>query len=230
METKLVVALHGFLGLPEDWEAWHQGRCPDAELLALDLWRHPELNSTLSLSEWTNAFISWAQGLRASYGSIELWGYSMGGRLALGALVMAPSLFTRTVICSANPGLQDPRERLSRKERDSVWSKKFREQEWPSLMQEWHQQPVLQEPTTVDKSVHRQEKDFNRERLALAMENWSIAEQPSYWESIQTLNLPMEWHVGAFDHVYLDIGEKLALSNSHIQLHIHANRGHRVIL
>jgi 2-succinyl-6-hydroxy-2,4-cyclohexadiene-1-carboxylate synthase len=230
MDQKLIVALHGFLGLPSDWTAWHHEREPETHLWAINLWNDPQLNASLSLSQWTSTFVAIMSTKVKNGFSIELWGYSMGGRLALGALLAAPDLFQKAMILSANPGLEDDSERSLRSQRDHVWADKFLQNDWLSVVNEWEQQPVLLEPETVQKTIHRREKDFDRTRLAQALIHWSIAKQPYYWPKLKDLELPIEWHVGEFDKTYLGIGQRAKTLNPKINLMVHLNRGHRLLL
>jgi 2-succinyl-6-hydroxy-2,4-cyclohexadiene-1-carboxylate synthase len=230
MEKSIVIALHGFLGLPSDWQKWHQTYAPGKELVAIDLWNDEKLNSSLSLNDWINSFLKIVQNYRKQKTSVELWGYSMGGRLALGALASAPDLFSRAMILSANPGLKQDNDRASRFQRDLVWAEKSRTQDWNSLMQEWHQQPVLKEPRSVDNSVYRRETDYSRDQLAQALVNWSVAKQPNYWPQMNDLQIPIDWHVGSFDQTYKAIAENVAALNSNVRLHIHHDRGHRILI
>lgn len=230
MENTLVIALHGFLGLTSDWQSWRAHHAPTKNFWPIDLWNDPSLNSELPLATWTKVFLDVCREKHQQSHNLELWGYSMGGRLALGALVAEPSLFSKAVILSANPGLEQDSERVARRKSDHDWAEKFRHQEWTSLMREWHSQPVLQEPHSVDNSVIRRENSFDRERLAQGLVNWSLAEQPNHWPQLNKITSTIDWHVGAFDKKYLEIGQRVATSYPKVQLVIHPDRGHRLIV
>lgn len=230
MEKSIVIALHGFLGLPQDWQSWHQTYAPHKKLSAINLWSDPRLNSGLSWNEWTESFLNLVRSYVYQKISVEVWGYSMGGRLALSAMTQSPEFFSRAVIISANPGIKNETARASRLQHDRQWATKFRTQEWSSLMQEWHQQPVLQEPASVDNSVYRLEKDYSRDQLAQALTKWSVAQQPNYWPRLSELQFPIDWHVGDYDQIYKAIGEEVCTLNSQIKLHVHPKRGHRLVL
>lgn len=263
MEQTLIIALHGFLGHPSDWTPWAKEiessnadphaspstgfQCKALQYKALqcktlqciDLWNDPTLNSTLSLSDWTQAFLRFTQKALKSYQSVELWGYSLGGRLALGALVEAPELFSRGYLFSTNPGLQSEDERLARWERDLAWAQKFRTQPWDPLIQEWNQQAVFQTGSKGDSSVEsssldptsplRREEEFSRERLALALENWSVSKQPNYRQALTKLPLPIEWHVGELDSAYVKMAHEIAPQNQFMTLKLHPGFGHRLL-
>lgn len=235
MEKTIVIALHGFLGLPADWKAWWQKHAPPhAEFLPINLWTHPTLNSSLSFIHWTEAFIEEAQSIIRNENSsrIEVWGYSMGGRLALSAITQAPHLFQRAVILSANPGIENDSERDERLKNDLVWSNKFLTTDWDLLMQEWNGQPIFQiknEEGEVFAATIRSEASFDRTRLSQALDHWSLARQPNFWPLIQHLNVPLAWHVGALDTKYVSIARKVKQLNPQLNLHTHSNYGHRLL-
>lgn len=229
MEKTLIIALHGFLGLPSDWEQWHQRNAPHHQILTPSLWSDPLLNCNFSFNEWTHNFISAVTKFRQQGFQVELWGYSMGGRLALHALMAAPDLFKKAMIISANPGLETEELRTDRLKKDLIWSEKFATQEWNSLMQEWNQQPVLLESAVLSPKFQRHEVDFNRLSLSKALNHWSIARQKNFWPELSSLKLPIEWHVGALDSIYLNMAQRAAQLNPHIQLMIHENSGHRLL-
>lgn len=229
MSSKLVIALHGFLGQPKDWFAWRDKLCGPKDLFwAPSLWTDPTLNPELSLEDWVDAFCSSVQERKEESTPCELWGYSMGGRLALLALCKRPQLFERAQILSANIGLKNESEKASRLRRDFEWANRFRSEPWDSLIDSWNQQPVLS-TSPVDNSVYREEKLWPRERLALALENWSVAKQPSLWDQLPHLPQPIEWHAGALDPAYVKMAQEATALNSLFTLKIHAQKGHRLL-
>jgi len=248
LETNLIYALHGFLGLPSDWETWRKKLVPsDSRFISIDLWNDPILNCSLSFSDWTKAFINQVKlqihGVNSHPCKISLWGYSMGGRLALSALTQAPELFHHAMILSANPGLDDQLERVNRLQKDLEWAEKFLSQDlpWSLLMEEWDQQPVFNLPDAMGDSpkplvnfesatkFYRKETDFDRTRLAMALDHWSIARQPNLWLDLNKINFPIDWHVGSLDEKYVAIAKRAQSVNSLIRLTIHKNRGHRLL-
>lgn len=231
MENSLIVALHGFLGLPEDWNRWHQTHGPRKKLWALNLWTDPVLNPSLSLSEWTQVFCQQMEQKKREGWSLELWGYSMGGRLALGALQQRPDLFEKAMILSANPGLEEEEDRKIRLTRDFEWANKFESLPWGVVVKEWLSQPVLREPQGFgDLQVSRQEENFPRKALAQALVHWSIGHQPNYWKTLKDLTTSIEWHAGAFDQNYSQMALRAQSLNSRINAFIHPDRGHRILL
>ena len=175
-----VIALHGFLGLPSDWDQW-------------DFIPY-EIQPSESLTKWAVDFNQWVESNTTA--PRKLVGYSMGGRLALHALIQNPTLWQRATLISTNIGLKDPASRLERLKNDYKWAEKFRNDPWEHLMHDWESQCLFKgsfKPT-------RKETDYNREDLAQHLENFSLAKQEYLLPHIAKLTLPMQWITGSLDH------------------------------
>lgn len=183
----MIVALHGFLGLPADWKSALAGR---EDIHTVDLWAHlrairAEGSAVIDMefdafAAWTSLFVREIETLIERTGTKPvLLGYSMGGRLALHALVARPELFESAVIVSANPGLVHADEKAARLANDKAWAERFRHEEWREVLRKWNAQGVLAFPPSVAPhervELVRDERDFDRESLAQAMEAWSLA-------------------------------------------------------
>lgn len=111
-----IVALHGFLGHPTDWDFL---RDAGFEVRAPNLFAGEEIGS----------------------GDVLL-GYSMSGRLALHALLAGAS-FSRAVIVSAGLGIEDETARAARRAADDAWARRFESNRWEDVIRDWHAQPLF---------------------------------------------------------------------------------------
>ena len=66
-----------------------------------------------------------------------LVGYSMGGRLALQALIDGAP-FDRAVIISAGLNLEENRD--ERRARDEAWARRFESDPWDEVIRDWNAQ------------------------------------------------------------------------------------------
>ena len=110
----MITALHGFLGLPSDWDFL---RDAGFEVITPPLAQIPP------------------------EGDILL-GYSMGGRLALRSLIDGAS-YRRAVIVSAGLGVEDEQERGARRIEDERWARRFERDEWNTLLRDWDAQVIF---------------------------------------------------------------------------------------
>lgn len=202
-----ILALHGFLGLPSDWSF-----LPEAEAFPVfspDSLRHED-------------FMSWAQwfnGLNSMSASL-LIGYSLGGRLALHALIEEPKNWQGAVIISANPGLNSEDLKQKRIKNDARWTEKFLQDPWNSLINEWNSQSIFKHETS---HPERKENDFNRKDLARAHAQWSLGKQKNLRGDISKLPMPILWIFGEHEK-----GE-IQLSHPKSKIWIAKEGGHRLL-
>jgi 2-succinyl-6-hydroxy-2,4-cyclohexadiene-1-carboxylate synthase len=215
MNHKSLIALHGFLGKPTDWNFF-----PFPDLAAVDLF---------SFRHWKNLW-EWADQLNHHFSCSALscpvlMGYSLGGRLALHALIRNPYFWKGAIIISAHPGLINPQDKEKRFAADLEWANRFRNEEWDSLIQSWNGHGVLADEKFQFK---RLELDYSRLDLAYVLEAASLGQQEELREKISQLTIPILWIVGEQDHVYAQLARSIQLSHPQSQLWIVPNAGHRV--
>lgn len=206
----MIHALHGFLGRPKDWEIL-DGQLP---YISHDLFG----GKIGDFDEWAKEF---NRKISASDHPI-LMGYSLGGRLALHALIQDPSLWSAAVIISAHPGLTSAEEKKQRLQQDQEWANRFLEDAWEQLMEDWNAQAVFQSP------LKRNEKDYCRETLSQAMLQWSLGRQRDLRPELAKLNIPIVWVVGEKDTKFRTLASSVTLSHPKSRISIIPKAGHRV--
>lgn len=149
-----------------------------------------------------------------------LVGYSMGGRLALHALI-AGAAFDRAVIISAGLNLEEGRE--ARRARDEAWAKRFESDPWEEVMRDWNAQPVF-----GGHVVQRLESDYDRHELARQLRENSPGLLPTLVPRLHEIEIPVLWITGERDTAYVEIGRLAVSSLRNAELWICPNAGHRV--
>lgn len=197
----VVVCLHGFLGEARDWDFL---RDSGLDVHAADLFR-----------TWPLPMFPAAADAIA--------GYSMGGRLALHAL-LGGATFLRAVVVSASPGIQDPAERLARGQRDELWAQRFEHDNWDDLIRDWNAQQVF-----GGSQVLRDERNFDRRALAAALREWSSAVLPPLASRLHEIEIPVLWVAGEHDAKYVAEAERAVAMLPNGELWICPDAGHRVI-
>lgn len=204
-------AIPGFLGLPTDWNFlnWHN-------LTGVDLNACP----WISLTHWANHFNHSIH----SENSI-LMGYSLGGRLALHALIDQPRKWSAAIIISAHCGLADRYERERRKQQDQQWAERFEKEEWASLMKAWSERDVFAQDLF---HFNRNEQNYHRKQLSNMLIHGSLAQQEDLRSQIANLPMPILWMTGDQDKQYCTIAESLRFAH-HLSRWVKiAQAGHRV--
>ena len=191
----LIWCLHGFLGRGADWDFLRDA--------GFDI-KAPSLFSGDSLDD-----------VRPSADDIIL-GYSMGARLAL--QVMKEHRVAKAVLVSAGLTFHEP----GRKELDETWAKRFEAEAWPSLIDAWNGQAVFGGRANP---LARNEADYDRARLAVALRDWSSAVLQAPLDKIQ---VPTLWIAGEHDTKYTEAAKRAVDKLRNAQLWICPGAAHRV--
>jgi 2-succinyl-6-hydroxy-2,4-cyclohexadiene-1-carboxylate synthase len=202
-----VIALHGFLGKPDDFLPLQLPNLFAPDLFAI---------APGPLTPWVNRFN------RACPDGAVLMGYSLGGRLALHAAIAQPQKFRALIILCAHPGLECAHARAARRVSDALWAKRFLQDPWQQVLSSWNQQPVLR--SSAAKMVA--EQDITRKDLAHFLRYFSLGEQLHLTAKINELDLPILWLAPKSEaHVLTGLRLKHPLS----QLHLFEHGGHRFV-
>lgn len=221
-----VIALHGFLGQPSDWDQV-AALIPEAEWLTPDYTRDPLLSpNSAPLAEWGEAFARWLVRENKMENPL-LVGYSQGGRLALHALEKMPGFFRAAVIVSAQPGMPDASfiDRSARRSHDETWAHRFEREPWKDVLEAWNSQPVFAGDRNEPPRVERPD---SRELAAACLRRWSSAGQKDFRHVIEKQARSLEWVVGERDRKYTAMSEELASKFPALRTHRIPGCGHRV--
>lgn len=203
-----IYALHGFLGLPSDWDPFKFVDKPlQLENEQLDFW-------------------DWAAKFNRKNSNKEtkkiLVGYSLGGRLAMHALLENPDNWFGAILISAHPGLDLNQDKEARLENDRRWAQRFLNDPWELLMADWNKNPVFQ---NLAFPFPREEHLFNRKILAEQLIRWSLGKQESLALRLKNLKIPLMFMVGTLDTKFCELAKKFTSS---FQVSMIPEAAHRV--
>jgi len=203
-----VVALHGFLGRGADWQAVRA-----ASTARLD-WICPDLFAPGSSGA------SWS---RPASEPAWLLGYSYGARRALQLLADEPSRWHGAVLVSVNPGnFMTEAQRAERKRADRDWAAAFRSEDWSGLLARWNAQQVF----AGSGEPRRVEADFDRAKLADALENFSVADQ---FVDQAKLTGRLVWLAGGGDAKFVRLLESMRDTGFPGTFSVVPDAGHRLL-
>ncbi len=143
-----------------------------------------------------------------------LMGYSMGGRLALGAALAHPGLVDGLVLVSATPGLPSAAERRRRRTRDRVLAGHIEEAGMAAFTEEWLAHPLfagLRRRPPEWRAADVAGRAANRaEGVAAALRRLGQGEQPYLGRRLGDLRMPVLLIAGAEDPAYVTQGRRMA--------------------
>lgn len=219
--------LHGAVGSAADWR-------PFASLLAgrgigsraVDLWRFLDC-APMTLTGFGEALNAEARGEVFRGSSRVLMGYSMGGRLALHALLSHPHPWQAAVIVSAHPGIEEAAERATRLSADAAWAAKALTASWADFLDAWSAQPILVGDDIRDAAA-QQRLAMRRREIARSFVDWSLGTQQPLWERLPGIHVPVLWIAGEHDGKFCALAERAVDLLPSAKLAIAPQAGHRV--
>lgn len=228
------IFLHGFLGLPADWNdvvenlnGMLKGSGISAHYYALDYFNQPDLSPKNSFEKVSEEFIKLIRTKTSSARKI-LVGYSLGGRLGLHIFEKKPELFERLVCVSTNPGFKPSQleDLMERDSKDQFWSDLFLNGEWNEIIRKWNDQAVfagrVNEP-------ERDSSQYRRDLLAKALVNWSLAKQTDKRTVIRKFPRKVALIVGEQDKKFIELTRSMLKEIPDVGIKVISDSGHRVL-
>jgi 2-succinyl-6-hydroxy-2,4-cyclohexadiene-1-carboxylate synthase len=151
-----------------------------------------------------------AQGLR----QVDLHGYSMGARLALAFALRHPARVRRLVLESGSPGLRTRRQRLHRRAADERLAHLVQTLGVGPFVARWEALPLFAGlralPEGAQSGLRARREGQSPEGLAWALRSLGTGVQPSQWERLARLPVPVLVISGGRDAKFTRIGRELA--------------------
>jgi 2-succinyl-6-hydroxy-2,4-cyclohexadiene-1-carboxylate synthase len=204
--------LHGNLQTPKVWTQYKDtfthlmdnGNALPFDVEMVDLW----VKGTDGTLPWAEHFCEEVSG-KQEHANQSQWliGYSLGGRLALHAIVQEASLWAGAIIVGADPGFTNEQEKIKRLRADQAWGRRFLDEPWDNLTNEWDGQPIF---VGRPNSAPRDENDFNRDQVSRMFDVFSNGRQQNLIPDLSRLSSPPILYVsGEEDSKYCEIGRRL---------------------
>jgi 2-succinyl-6-hydroxy-2,4-cyclohexadiene-1-carboxylate synthase len=219
--------LHGAVGMAADWRGFAKNLAVAAiGTRAVDLWRFLDC-CPLPLRDFGPALHADTGGESARGRGRVLLGYSLGGRLALHALLENPHPWQAAVIISAHPGLEDPADRATRRAADAEWATQALTGDWQKFLTAWDAQPVLSGAAQREPQVSGG-LSMRRREIARSFVDWSLGAQDPLWPRLAEISVPVLWIAGENDAKFIALGRRAVSLMPNARLVIAPDCGHRV--
>jgi 2-succinyl-6-hydroxy-2,4-cyclohexadiene-1-carboxylate synthase len=159
-----------------------------------------------------------------------LVGYSLGGRIALYLAIHFPQYFQGVILESASPGLSNQLERDHRIIQDYQLAAQLESSDLTDFIQQWYSQSLfasfVQHPNYPQAIARRLDNDPYK--LAKSLRLIGLGTQPTLWDSLEKLQLPLLLMVGELDAKFIMINQLIAQSYPQASLQIVDGAGHNV--
>jgi 2-succinyl-6-hydroxy-2,4-cyclohexadiene-1-carboxylate synthase len=218
--------LHGAVGMAADWRGFAKHlAAAGIGSRAVDLWRFLDC-CPLPLTGFGKTLNAEAAGEVFRGSGRALLGYSMGGRLALHALLEKDHPWQAAVIVSAHPGLENAPDRVTRRATDAEWATRALAGNWQEFLTAWNAQAILgsamRDPQASGSLVMR------RREIARSFVDWTLGAQEPLWDRLGEITIPVLWIAGENDDKFLTVARRAASLMPAATLATAPGAGHRV--
>ena len=191
------LVLHGFAGSARSMVRFFD------DAIAPQLPGHdaaPDATSWNKTVDWLDCFLK---------KPVEVFGYSMGARLALALALRYPGSVTRLVLESGTAGIADPGERSRRKADDDALADFIEREGVEAFVDRWEQHPTLASLRPFAAQLRPERLAHRPSGLASALRHLGAGAQPSYWDQLPALRVPVILIAGARDEKFSGISRRI---------------------
>jgi 2-succinyl-6-hydroxy-2,4-cyclohexadiene-1-carboxylate synthase len=207
-----IVFLHGFLGRGADFAAIATALSDRYCSLLIDL---PGHGDSLNANNRASTMATTAQFVieridRLQLAPAHLYGYSMGGRLALYLAMHYPAYFRHTILESASPGCPTVEAAIARQTHDAALADRLEQADaaaFASFLHDWYQQPLFQSLQQCPNfaALYNQRLQNNPQALANALRGMGTGFQPPLWDELATHAAPLHLLTGELDQKFTQV-------------------------
>lgn len=233
-----LLLIHGFGGSADTWGVKILDRLSrDRRVVAVDLPGHGASDAPSEPGRFALAAIVDDLADVLSWLDVEsaIWvGYSMGGRIALGASLLAPRRVAGLILESASPGLENDRARAERRLSDARLAGRIESEGLTAYLAAWEELPVLASQrrlsTAARQALRDQRARNNPTALAACLRGLGQGMQPSLWHALHHISAPVLLLAGELDDKYVQINERMLAGIPSGRLAVAPGAGHNVHL
>lgn len=218
-----LVLLHGFMGSAEGLRPLANGFAASLghdNVVAVDLVGHGTAPSPTEVSAYAMKAVVHDAALQirdVSKGSpVDLFGYSMGGRVALSLAIEHPELVRRLVVLGASPGLREEAERQERQTSDGALADTIERDGVEAFVSYWLGLPMFQGLRSLGEDwfqiYEHQRFQNNPVGIANALRGYGTGAMPPLHGRLAEMLMPVLFAAGSLDTKFADIGATLATS------------------
>jgi len=236
-EKRPLLLLHGFTGSSRNWEPVLPELAARFMVIAVDLLGHgrsaaPTRPARYMIEAAAADLIDLLDQLAIEQTS--LLGYSMGGRLALYLAAQYPQRFQALILESASPGLKEKAEQIERRQRDNELAARLEREGLEAFVDYWESLPLWASQEQLAEEVRAGLRRLRLQNdpvgLANSLRGMGTGAQPSQWNRLSKLRLPVLLLAGELDSKFVAINQEMARLIPGAWLEIVPEAGHTVHL
>lgn len=211
-----LILLHGFTGSSTSWWTVRHELNQHVRTLSIDVIGHGASSAPDNPDRYGFARVvdDLAEIARTLAVGPAIWlGYSMGGRLALGLALRHPEIVSALALESATPGIRDEQERAIRRVADEKLASQIERQGIEKFVADWEYAPMWDSQRRLPEATLARQRAVRSSHSAVGLANslrgMGQGAQPSYWDDLATLHMPVLLIAGELDSKYTRIAQEM---------------------
>jgi 2-succinyl-6-hydroxy-2,4-cyclohexadiene-1-carboxylate synthase len=230
-----LLLLHGLTGQAATWHEHYGPLTQHFRVIAVDLLGHghtsiPTDPARYRIEEAAADIISVLQHLNAL--PTALLGYSMGGRLGLFTALAYPHAFSTLILESASPGIRVAEERAERVRKDAALAEGILEHGVQAFVDAWEQLPMFDTQRSMPEDHKALQRSIRLANdpvgLANSLRGMGVGEQPSLWDRLSELQMPVLLLTGSEDRKFTELAREMQAAIPNARHKIIAGASHTV--
>ena len=229
----VLLLLHGFAGCAAFWDDVVDLLKSDFRCISVDLPGHGQTEFPSGIGNYGMGAVAESLGQmldEIGVGRYNLWGYSMGGRLALHIALRFPDRVQRLVLESASPGIADPAERQQRVSEDSQLATQTEREGISWFVEEWMKRPLFASQQDLPAAQQARARELRMQNtatgLASSLRGMGVGVQEPLHGALSRLTSPTMILVGEYDDKFRAIGLDMARLIPHVIYCLIPHAGH----
>jgi 2-succinyl-6-hydroxy-2,4-cyclohexadiene-1-carboxylate synthase len=225
-----LLLLHGFTGNRGTFAHLRARLAPSSDVVVVDLPGHGEspFDEATTFGSTLREILALLDALGLA--QVDVAGYSLGARVALGLAVESGARVRRLVLESGSPGLRRRRDRGERRRQDEALAVRIESEGVVAFVEAWEALPLFSGlrslPADVQAAVRARRLAGDPGGLALSLRRLGLGSQPSYWDALPALRTPTLLLSGARDEKFTVIAQRMAAELPVVWGHVFAGVGH----
>ncbi|MGM8216518.1 2-succinyl-6-hydroxy-2,4-cyclohexadiene-1-carboxylate synthase [Bacillaceae bacterium W0354] len=207
-----LVFFHGFTGSTKTWDDAVSKLSKSYQCITIDLPGHgqTEIEQLDSMEQAVDELIEVLKKINVY--RFSLIGYSMGGRTALVLAAKHMDSINKLILVGASPGLEG-NEKTNRIRNDEKLAQFIKERGIVDFIDYWEKIPLFKTHEMLDEHTKYKlrEERINQsvDGLILSLKTMGTGAQPSIWNGLSYINIPILLITGELDHKFCLINEHM---------------------
>ena len=225
-----LLLLHGFTGNRSTFAHLRERLTPRATVVAVDLPGHGQspFTAETTFASTLAALLALLDALGLPW--VDVAGYSLGARVALGLAVESGPRVRRLVLESGSPGLRRRRDRGERRRQDEALAARIESEGLDAFVERWEALPLFSGvralSAEVQEALRGRRLAGDAEGLARSLRRLGLGSQPSYWSALPTIRTPTLLLSGARDEKFTEVAWRMAAELPVVWGHVFPGVGH----